>query len=113
MSVSMGKLIVYGDQNFVKGKSFSLYAILKEVFLMPKYKPMNLMSENKSIMGYHLGRLAGAEDKIQRAILKLSQIVHNNNIKPDIDKIFPYTEAHKAHSLYRIIFLKVLLDFRD
>ena len=38
----MGKLIVYGDQNFVKGKSFSLYASLKEVFSMPKYKPMDL-----------------------------------------------------------------------
>ena len=61
---------------------------------MPKYKSIDLMSENKSIMGYHLGRLADAENKIQRAVLELNQIVQNNNIKPVIDKIFPYTEAH-------------------
>jgi len=111
----MGKLIVYGDQNFVKGKSFSLYASLKEISSMPKYKPLDLMSENKSIMGYHLGRLDGAEYKIQRAVLELSQIVQNNNIKPVIDRIFPYTEAHKAHAYIqdRKNFGKVLLDFRE
>ena len=111
----LGKLIVYGDQNFVKGQSFSLFASLKEIFSMPKYKPMNLMSENKSIMGYHLGKLAGAEDKIERAVVALGQIVKKNNIKPVIDKIFPFTEAHKAHRYIqdRKNFGKVLLDFRD
>ena len=111
----MGKLIVYGDQNFVKGKSLSLYAILKEISSMPKYKPMDLMSDNKSIMGYHLGRLVGVEDKIQQAVIEVIRIVQNNNIKPVIDRIFPYTEAHKAHSYIqnRNNFGKVLLDFRD
>ena len=111
----LGKLIVYGDQNFVKGQSFSLFASLKEIFSMPKYKPMNLMSENKSIMGYHLGKLAGAEDKIERAVVALGEIVKKNNIKPIIDKIFPFTEAHKAHRYIqdRKNFGKVLLDFRD
>ena len=94
---SLGKLIVFGDQNFVKGKSFSLYASLKEVFSMPKYKPMDLMSDNKSIMGYHLGRLAGSEDKIERAVNELNQIVRKNNIRPIIDRVFSFTEAHKAH----------------
>ena len=106
---------MYGDQNFVKGKSISLYATLKEVFSMPRYKPMDLISENNSIMVYHLGRLSGAEDKIQRAVLELNQIVQNNNIKPVIDRIFPYTKAHAAHSYIqdRKNFGKVLLDFRD
>ena len=111
----LGKLIVYGDQNFVKGKSFSLYTTLKEVFSMPKYKPMDLMSQNKSIMGYHLGRLAGAEDKIQRSVVALNKIVQQNNIRPVIDRIFPFTEAHEAHTYIqeRKNFGKVLLDFRD
>ena len=111
----LGKLILYGDQNFVKGKSFSLFSSLKEVLSMPKYKPMNLMSENKSIMGYHLGRLAGAEDKIELAVAALSQIVQKNKIRPVIDRVFPFTDAHKAHSYIqdRRNFGKVLLDFRD
>ena len=111
----LGKLIVYGDQNFVKGKSFSLVTTLKEVFSMPKYKPMDLMSENKSIMGYHLGKLAGAEDKIQRAIIELFKLVQEGKLTPIIDKIFPYTESDKAHRYIqdRKNFGKVLIDFRD
>ena len=111
----LGKLIVYGDQNFVKGKSFSLYTTLKEVFSMPKYKPMDLMSGNKSIMGYHLGRLAGAEDKIQRAVIALYNLVQEGKLSPIIDKVFPYSESDKAHSYIqdRKNFGKVLLNFRD
>jgi NADPH:quinone reductase-like Zn-dependent oxidoreductase len=111
----MGKLIIYGDQSFVKGKSFSFITTMKEVFSMPKYRPMDLMSQNKSIMGYHLGRLAGAEDKIQTAVIALSQLVQEDKLSPVIDKIFPFTEADKAHEYIqnRKNFGKVLLDFRD
>ena len=93
----MGKLIIYGDQNFVKGKTFSFLTSMKEIFSMPKFKPMDLMSKNKSIMGYHLGRLAGSEDKIQRAVIALSKLVQEGKLSPVIGKIFPFTEANKAH----------------
>ena len=111
----MAKLIIYGDQNFVKGKSFSFITTMKEVFSMPKYKPMDLMSQNKSIMGYHLGRLSGAEDKIQKAVVALSQLVQEDKLSPVIDKIFPFTEADKAHEYIqnRKNFGKVLIDFRE
>ena len=111
----MGKLIIYGDQNFVKGKTFSFITTMKEVFSMPKYKPMDLMSQNKSIMGYHLGRLAGAEDKIQRAVAALSQLVQEDKLSPVIDKIFPFTKADKAHEYIqnRKNFGKVLIDFSE
>jgi len=41
--------------------------------------------------------------------------VQDNHLKPIIDRIFTYTEAHKAHSYIqdRKNFGKVLLDFRD
>ena len=111
----MGKLIVYGDQNFVKEKSFSLYASIKEVFSMPKYRPMKLMSDNKSVMGYHLGRLTGAEHKIQNAVQKLTKIVEDNHLKPVIARTFSYSEAPKAHQYIqdRKNFGKVLLDFTN
>jgi len=110
----MGKLIVFGDQNFVKGKSFNLLASLTEFFSMPKFRPMDLMSRNRSVMGYHLGRLSGAEDKIQLAAAKLNEMAGAGKIKPVIDKVFPFMEADKAHSYIqaRKNFGKVLLDFR-
>ena len=111
----LGKLVVFGDQNFVKGKSFNFLASMKEFFSMPKFRPMDLMSRNKSVMGYHLGRLADAEDKIQRAVINLQSLARDGKIKPVIDKIFPFMKADKAHAYIqdRKNFGKVLLDFRE
>ena len=108
-------MIIFGDQNFVKGKSYNILNLMKEIFLMPNYKPMDLMSKNKSVMGYHLGRLAGAENKIQKAASKLLHLAHNNKIKPIIDQIFPFHDAPKAHEYFqnRKNFGKVLLNFKD
>ena len=111
----MGKLVVFGDQNFVKGKSLNLMASLKEFYSMPKFRPMDLMSRNKSVMGYHLGRLTGAEDKIQLAVAALNNLARDGKIKPVIDKVFPFTEADKAQAYIqeRKNFGKGLLDFRE
>jgi len=111
----MGKLVIFGNQNFVKGKSFSLLESMKEFLSMPKFRPMDLMIQNKNVMGYHLGRLAGAEDKIQRAATALHALARDEKIKPLIDKVFPFMEANKAHDYIqnRKNFGKVLLDFND
>ena len=111
----LGKMIVFGDQNFVKGKKFNFLALIKELFSMPKFRPIDLMSTNKSIMGYHLGRLAGEEDKIQKAAFNLKNLIKKNKIKPIIDKVFPFTKAPEAHTYIqdRKNFGKVLLDFNE
>ena len=109
----LGKLIIFGDQNIVKGRSFNLLVLLKEFFSMPKFRPMDLMNRNRSIMGYHLGHLKGAEDKIQLAVTALHGLAKDEKIKPVIDKIFHFTEADKAHAYIqsRKNLGKVLLDF--
>ena len=109
----LGKMIIFGDQNFVKGNSFNLFAIMKEMFFMPKFKPLKLMSNNKSIMGYHLGRLVGSEDKIIKAASKLYNLAQSKKIKPVIDKTFSFNDVEKAHIYIhnRKNFGKVLLDF--
>ena len=82
---------------------------------MPKFRPMDLMSWNKSVMEFHLGRLEGAKDKIQIAAAALHNLARDEKIKPVIDKVFPFTEADKAHAYIqrRKNFGKVLLDFRE
>ena len=109
----MGKLIIYGNQNLVKGYTKSFIAMLKEYFTMPKIKPFHMMASNKSIMGYHLGRLEGAQHKVQQAIKQLNNIVSKGYINPIISKVFPYEEAHKAHQFMqnRKNLGKILIDF--
>jgi len=109
----MGKLIIYGDQNLVKGDKLKPIVALKEMYSMPKYKPMDLMANNKAVMGYHLGRFKGHEWKVKRSIENLIKLVNNNDLHPIIDSKFSFEDAPKAHRHIqdRKNFGKVLLDF--
>ena len=109
----MGKLIIYGDQNLVKGDKLKPIVAMKEMYSMPKYKPMDLMTNNKAVMGYHLGRFKGHEWKVQRSIVNLIKLVNDNDLHPVIDSKFSFEDASKAHRHIqsRKNFGKVLLDF--
>ena len=111
----MGKLIIYGDQNLVKGDKLKPLVAIKEMYSMPKYRPMDLMANNKTVMGYHLGRFKGHEWKVQRSIKNLVKLVNENDLHPVIDSKFSYNEASKAHRYIqnRKNFGKVLLDFNQ
>ena len=109
----MGKLIVYGNQNLVRKNTRSIVALIKEMINMPKIKPYEMIGKNKAIMGYHLGRLKGAEHKIKRAIEGISLMIQAGKVDPVVGKIFPFDQAADAHSYIqeRKNFGKVLLDF--
>tara|TARA_B100001123_G_C15254689_1_gene1004220 strand:+ start:665 stop:1690 length:1026 start_codon:yes stop_codon:yes gene_type:complete len=113
MLAPMGKLIVYGNQNLVQGKTRSILAFVKEMLTMPKVKPFEMIGKNKAIMGYHLGRLKGAEHKIKRAVDGIAPIIASGNVQPVIGKVFSFDEAGLAHEYIqqRKNFGKVLLDF--
>ena len=74
---------------------------------------MDLMSNNKAVMGYHLGRFKGHEWKVKRSIENLIKLVNVNDLHPVIDSKFSFEEASKAHRYIqnRKNFGKVLLDF--
>ena len=111
----MGKLIIYGDQNLVKGERLNPFVAMKELYSMPKYRPMDLMANNKVVMGYHLGRFKGHEWKVKRSIDNLINLINKNDIHPIIDRKFSFNEAPNAHRHIqnRKNFGKVLLDFTD
>ncbi|NQU68364.1 MAG: zinc-binding dehydrogenase [Candidatus Marinimicrobia bacterium] len=109
----MGKLIVYGDQKFVSGYKRNPVTLIKEALAIPRFNPGLMLGQNKSVMGYHLGKLAGAEHKIKFAVEKLIALAESEKITPVIDRVFHYTDAAGAHRYIqdRKNFGKVLLDF--
>ena len=96
-----------------KGDKIKPIVAMKEIYSMPKYKPMDLMVNNKTVMGYHLGRFKGYEWKIKRAIERLVQLVSDYDLHPIIDSKFSFKNASKAHRYIqeRKNLGKVLLDF--
>ena len=112
---SMGKLIVYGDQSFVSGYKRSIITMFGEYFTVPKFNPLKLISKNKSIMGFHLGRLQNSESKLKLAGKSLSKIISTHNIKPIIGAVFSYNQIPDAHKYIqdRKNLGKVLIDFTE
>ena len=111
----MGKLIIYGDQSFVSGYKRSVITMLREYFTVPKFSPLELISKNKSVMGFHLGILKNSESKLKLAAKSLSEIINEHNIKPIIDTVFQYNQIPDAHKYIqdRKNFGKVLVDFTE
>ena len=74
-----------------------------------------MIGANKSIMGYHLGRLKGAEHKIKSAIIGLNKFIEKGDINPIISKVFSYQDTAKSHQYIqdRKNFGKVLIDFSE
>lgn len=110
----MGKLIVYGDQYIVSGFRRNPITLMKEAMNIPRFNPGLMIGANKSVMGYHLGKLEGAEHKIKFAVERLLTLAKEGKAVPVIDRVFHYTDAADAHRYIqdRKNFGKVLLEFK-
>ena len=107
------KIVSNGNQNLVQGKTRSILALAKEYLTMPKFKPFEMIGKNKAVMGFHLGRLKGAEHKVKRAMLGINTMIDAGHIDPVVGKVFSFDRACDAHQYIqdRKNFGKVLLDF--
>jgi NADPH:quinone reductase-like Zn-dependent oxidoreductase len=87
--------------------------LLREILAI-RFAPVPMMSDNRGIYGFHLGRLWHNLEPVQAALEQLLVWLKDGKISPVIDRIFPYHEAAQAHTYIqdRKNFGKVLLDFR-
>ena len=71
------------------------------------------IGKNRAIIGYHLGRLKGAEHKIKRAMVGIYKMIEVGDVSPVVGKVFTFDEVSQAHNYIqkRKNFGKVLLDF--
>jgi len=111
----LGKLVIYGDQHMVSGYKINILKVIKEFLSIPKYNPLRMMSKNQAVIGFHLGRLMGAEHKIKRSRERLLNIIKEHQLLPVVDCSFDGKEASDAHKYIqdRKNFGKVLIDFKE
>jgi NADPH:quinone reductase-like Zn-dependent oxidoreductase len=111
----LGTLVMYGVQHNI-GRTRLLSSpmkLLREILAI-RFAPVPMMSDNRGIYGFHLGRLWHNLEPVQAALEQLLVWLKDGKISPVIDRIFPYHEAAQAHTYIqdRKNFGKVLLDFR-
>ena len=107
----LGKLCLFGVSSLSTGTKRSVISALKGLLLMPSFKPIALMNQNRAVMGFNLGHLWSETHRIDQAIQEMTPLFETGVLKPVIDRTFSFDEAAAAHRYIqdRKNFGKVLL----
>jgi len=94
---SAGRLVVYGFSTSARGKSRNAARALVEFLRTKRHHPLNLMRDNKAVIGVHLGRMGSRAQVLAEELQALFRFYNEGRIRPHIGKTFPLAEAAAAH----------------
>jgi len=90
-----GRLMVFGFSASVSGLGRSYLKAAATYLKMPKFEPLQMMGENRAVVGVHLGRLR--PEIIRQEYEGLLQLFAEGHIRPYVDRTFPLGQAPAAH----------------
>ncbi len=64
---------------------------------MGSFKPLQLMSHNKGVLGVNLGHLWNRGDELAAMLSEILDLFAVETFKPMVDRSFPFDEAAAAH----------------
>ena len=108
-----GRLICYGASGLAEGTSRNLVKVLWRLLRFPRFAPIALMNDNRSVSGVNLGHLWNEESVMAPQVQALLGYAREGKVKPRVDRVFPAAEAAAAHRYIheRRNIGKVLLTF--
>ncbi len=97
-----GKLIAYGSHGILPQSHSGRMNYLKAamgLLRMPKFDPLKLITDNKSLIGFNLSFLFDRDDLLTEGFRDLQKMVEQGLLKPPKVTPFAISEAHEAHRL--------------
>lgn len=92
-----GRLVAFGLSAAASGKRRNLAHAAAQLFRIKKWSPRTLMDDNKTISGCNMGHLFGELDLLTEQFAALVAMYEAGQIKPRVDRTFPFSEAAAAH----------------
>jgi NADPH:quinone reductase-like Zn-dependent oxidoreductase len=92
-----GRLVAYGFANAASGERRSLLRLLGQAIRIPRFSPLRLMNQNRSVGGFNLGHLWNRPDMVRDAMDALAALWREGRIRPHVDSTFPLERAAEAH----------------
>jgi len=94
-----GRLLMFGVSSMSGGKSKSVARMIKTLLQMPLllFHPLNLISNNKGVLGMNVAHLWDEKEMVQQWVLHLLEWAESGKIRPHIDAVFGFDEAADAH----------------
>jgi NADPH:quinone reductase-like Zn-dependent oxidoreductase len=92
-----GRLVAFGLSAAAAGNTRHLFHALRQVLAVKKWNPRTLMDDNKTISGTNMGHLFTRPDLIAPQFEALIGMYEKGEVKPHVDRSFPFAEAGAAH----------------
>ncbi len=92
-----GQLIMFGFANMASGGKRSLVRVAGQFMSMPRFGPLQLMNDNKTVGGVNMGHLWGETELLIGEMQTLLELYRKGAIKPHVDSVFPFSKAGDAH----------------
>lgn len=92
-----GRLVAFGLSAASSGKRRSLFHAIGALLQVPKFNPMKLMDQNKTVTGTNMGHLFDRVDILRPQFESLVAMYEAGAIAPHVARTFPFKEAPAAH----------------
>lgn len=92
-----GRLVCYGASVLSEGSRRNVVKIVWRVFRFPRFGPLALMNDNKSVAGVNLGHLWNDQALLMPQVEALLGYAREGRLTPRVDRTFPLAEAAAAH----------------
>ncbi|MCA9980294.1 MAG: zinc-binding dehydrogenase [Anaerolineales bacterium] len=94
----LGRLIVLGASSMVPSHKRSLFAIVRGYLSQPRFTPLQLMSDNKGVLGLNIGHLWDQKDALRDYMAQIVTWYDAAEFRPHIDQVFKLADAAEAHT---------------
>jgi NADPH:quinone reductase-like Zn-dependent oxidoreductase len=93
-----GRLICFGASAVGGGDKRNILQAVKTLARMPRFKPVSMMSDSKSVIGLNMLRLWDAKGSLDELVGPLRDWAESGAIRPVLSEgIFRFTEGPEAH----------------
>lgn len=92
-----GRLVAFGLSAASSGKRRNVVHALRTLFQVPRFSPVKLMDQNKTVAGTNMGHLFDRVDLLRPQFEALIAMYEAGTIAPHIAKTFRFDEAAAAH----------------
>ncbi len=92
----VGMLIAFGLANTNSGGKRSIVNVVKQLVRIPRYSPLKLMDDNRTVSGCNMGHLWDEKALLRRQLDALVQLYEQGAIRPHVHAIHGFDQAREA-----------------
>lgn len=92
-----GRLVMIGASSFVSGEKRNLSKAVMNLAKVPRFNPIKMSSESRSVMGLNMLRLWDARGTLEEYTDALSPWVEQGVLRPVVSQAFPLERVADAH----------------